>query len=333
MIKSCRQTRRTAWKQVQEYHLETPVPIMFGKSVKAGSYLYKTYKIEAELGSGGSGAVFKAWHKRLCKHVVIKVVKDGSPAAIRVHRNEVEAIKNIKSLNIPQVLDFITDGIFSFTIMEYIEGDSFDKLLKLGRIFTEQQITAWYIQMVSALKAIHKHDVCHRDIKPSNIMLAENKDIYLIDFNSALVSGNNTGVISRSMGYASPEQYEYFKMCRDILTGSSEVYNDNIETVLLVNDCKTIPVTGADISACTGLYEINWKLSDIYSLGATMYHFLTGKRPPVKADEVLKISELYGYSGKILGIIGKSMNPDPLQRFASADELNDALTDNLSVVS
>jgi len=306
---------------------------MFGKSVKTGSYLYRTYKIEAELGTGGSGAVFKAWHTRLNKHVVIKVVKDGSPAAIKVHRNEVEALKNIKSMFIPQVLDFLTDGILSFTIMEYIEGESFDKLLKPGQHYTEQQIKEWYIQLASALRAIHKHDISHRDIKPSNIMLTPNGEVCLIDFNSAFVGGNYTGVVSRSMGYASPEQYEYFKMCRDVLTGTSKRQMDHIETVLFVSDCKTEPAAGENIPTCAGVFGINWKLSDIYSLGATMYHFLTGKRPPVKADEVVKIPELHGYAADILNIIEKSMRTDPAQRYSSADELTGTLKDCLPVIS
>jgi len=306
---------------------------MFGKSIKTGSYLYRTYQIEEELGSGGSGAVYKAWHTRLCKHVVIKVVKDCTPAAKMVHRNEVEALKNIKSLNIPQVIDFLADGALSFTIMEYIKGESFDKLLKQGQCFTKQQVVEWYIQLSSALKTIHKHDVYHRDIKPSNIMLTTTGDICLIDFNSAFVGGNNTGVISRSMGYASPEQYEYFKVCRDILTGTSEIQTNHIETALLVNDCKTMPVTGINKSSYCYAYDIDWKLSDIYSLGATMFHFLTGKRPPVKADEVAGIPKLPGYPEVILGIIEKSMRTDPSERFYSADELSGELNKYLSVVS
>jgi len=306
---------------------------MFGKSVKTGSYLHKTYKIVTGLGTGGSGAVYKAWHTRLCKNVVIKVVKDGSPAAIKVHRNEVEALKNVKSLFIPQVLDFLTDGVLSFTIMEYIEGESFDKLLIPERCFAEQQIIKWYTQLASALGAIHKHNVSHRDIKPSNIMLTPNGDVCLIDFNSAFVGGNSTGVVSRSMGYASPEQYEYFKQCRDILKGTSKVYTDHIETVLLVNDCKTEPAAGIDITSYAQAHDINWKLSDIYSLGATMFHFLTGKRPPVKADEVAKITQLHGYSKKILNIIEKSMRTDPSGRFSMADELSSVLKTDLSVIS
>jgi len=298
---------------------------MFGKSVKTGSYIFRTYSIKAELGLGGSGAVYRAWHKRLRKHVVIKVVENCAARTIEIHRNEVEALKNIRSIYIPQVYDFLIENGNSFTVIEYIEGESFDKLLKSGQKFTESQIIKWYGQLASALDVIHKHNVCHRDIKPANIILTESGDICLIDFNSAFVSNNNTGMISRSMGYASPEQYEYFKLCRNALSYNTKTPSDYVETVLLVNECRTDPINDKYISGHQIPPAINWKLSDIYSLGATMYHLLTGKRPPVKPEETARISKHTEYPKEILKIIEKSMKNNPLKRYASAEELSKEL--------
>ena len=285
----------------------------------------RTYHIEKELGSGGSGAVYLAWHKRLRKHVVIKVVKNNGTGTIEVRRNEVEALKKIKNMHIPLVLDFLTENNYSFTVMEYIEGESFDKIMKYGHRFSIKKIITWYFQLASALNVIHEYDICHRDIKPANIMLTKNGDVCLIDFNSALVTGNNTGIISRSMGYASPEQYEYFKLCRGLTADAVMAYSDFIETILLVGDCRTDLVSGLSTRKNTEVKEIDWKLSDIYSLAATMYHFMTGKRPPVKADEIAKISNLNGYPKSILTIIEKSMRTNPHERYASAEEIKNAL--------
>ena len=113
---------------------------MYGKSIKTGSYIHRTYRAKTKLGSGGSGSVFLAWHTRLNKNVVVKVVENCSPEAIKIHRNEVEALKNIRSLHIPQVFDFFIENEMSFTIMEYISGVSFDKLLKAGEMFSESQV-------------------------------------------------------------------------------------------------------------------------------------------------------------------------------------------------
>jgi len=297
--------------------------------------------MDEELGSGGSGAVFKAWHKRLRKYVVVKIVKIGSSGKPEVRRNEVEALKNIKNLYVPQVLDFCSENGHCFTVMEYIDGVSFDKLLRIGRRFPEEQVMKWYRQLASVLEEVHRNNVCHRDIKPANIMLMKSGDICLIDFNSAFVGGNDTGMISRSMGYASPEQYEYFKMCRDVFAGNVMQYSHYIEAILLSGDCATELVTGTptniagndagsirksiDCERRYDVYNIDWKLSDIYSLGATMLHFLTGKRPPVKADDVACISNIVGISGGLLQIIGKSMKTDPAERYFSAEELSYAI--------
>ena len=298
---------------------------MYGKSVKPDSYINRTYRIEAEIGSGGSGCVYMAWHTRLNKYVVIKVVENCSPEAIRVHRNEVEALKNIKSLHIPLVLDFFIENEKSFTVMEYINGVSFDKLLKFGKHFPERQVVNWYLQLASTLELIHALDICHRDIKPANIMRTTSGDVCLIDFNSALVSGNYTGVISRSMGYASPEQYEYFKLCKNLREEYTTSYTQNMETALLTKDCKTEPMSKIRTAACIGTHRIDWKLSDIYSLGATVYHFLVRKRPPVTEEGVEKITQLSGYTKDLLNIIKKSMQTEPGKRFTSAKNLYDTL--------
>ncbi|MCL2820189.1 MAG: serine/threonine protein kinase [Oscillospiraceae bacterium] len=302
---------------------------MYGKTVKPDSYIRRTYRYKTQLGTGGSGTVYLAKHMRLNKNVVIKITNDCSPEAVKIHRNEVEALKNIKSLHIPQVLDFFIEEDKSYTVMEYIDGVSFDKLLREKRSFSEPQIMCWYIQLAQTLDVIHKRNIFHRDIKPANIMLTTNGDICLIDFNSAFVIGNNTGVISRSMGYASPEQYEYFKICK---SRQKEIMKHNfeyLETALLAGDCRTEPCTRASLHVNTqeniGLRNIDWGLSDIYSLGATIFHFLTKKRPPVKPGDVEKITNMEGYSRQLPEIIQKSMNSDPLKRFSSARELYDTL--------
>jgi len=292
-------------KQARDFLLQAPTK---------STYINRTYRIEEKLGSGGNCKVYKAWHNRLRKFVALKIAENCSTEAIAWHRNEVEALKNIKSTYLPYALDFLVCDNQSFTILEYVEGVSFDKLLRYGHIFTEAQVLKWYRQLACALQVIHAHDVCHRDIKPANIVLTANEDICLIDFNSARVISNNTGMASSSTGYASPEQHDYFMRCKsgNYVATSQQLCSHYDETMLLVSDC-----VGPDV---------DWKLSDIYSLGATIFHLLIGERPPTREKDIAHIPKLKGFCKDLLVIIERSMRFVPSQRFVSATELYDALS-------
>ena len=215
--------------------------------VCASARVRSMLRIESRLGSGGSGAVYKAWHKRLRKYVVVKEVKHDSSGDVQARRNEVEALKNLKCAYLPQVYDFLTDGNHSYTVLEFIRGESLDKLIGRKERFTAPQILKWYAQLASALEAIHQQNICHRDIKPANIMLTPEGDVCLIDFNAAMVGGIDTRLISRSPGYASPEQHEYFKrhtrdaaiIGRGYSADASIPGNGYTETQLLSEDSKT----------------------------------------------------------------------------------------------
>ena len=298
---------------------------MFGKN--------DTVVVVSKLGSGGTGAVYKAWHTRLDKYVVVKETKHSAAKDACVRRNEVEALKNVKNAHLPQVIDYFTDRDSSYTVMEFVEGESFDKLLSPGRRFPSPQVAKWYGQLAYALEAIHGQGVCHRDIKPGNVMLAPGGDVCLIDFSAALVRGAGSRLVSRSPGYASPEQDSLFR--RYAGPGGvrasrgpqcvGESVADSEWTVLLEGSSEGTVLLEADSK--TELQNIDWKRSDIYGLGATMYHILTGKRPPERALEAITALRNGRYDRGLADIIERSMRIDPAERYASAASLSQALLD------
>ena len=316
-----------------------------------------TYRVESEIGAGGGGTVYKAWHTRLQKHVVIKEQKSGIGDSIEIRRNEAEALKNVRNPFLPHVYDFITEGSRSFTVMEYIEGESFDSLLRQGCIFSRNEAVRWYGQLASALEELHSKSIYHRDIKPSNIMLTTDGDACLIDFNSAFIAGNTVRLLSRSPGYASPEQYELYEKVKkgcDVQMGGKNtghngcapgraVYGSPGGSGELSFDCDGRTVLSGDGSLLTGFPNgdirvqapiagadqmadrIDWVRSDIYSLGAAMYHILTGERPQEKGSgDAAPLKYRRGDAG-IARIIERSTRPDPSERFASATELSEAI--------
>ena len=169
------------------------------------------YEIQGTIGKGGGGTVYKAIHKRLQKEVVIKKIHDSVRAEER--RNEVDVLKNLRHSYIPSVLDyFVIDGV-SYTVMDYIEGESFQSLLDRGVKFKESQVIKYGKQLCEAVEYLHSREipVIHGDIKPDNIMLKPDDDICLIDFNiSGISEGNQAYTNGFTKGYSAPEQEEAF---------------------------------------------------------------------------------------------------------------------------
>ena len=288
-----------------------------------------TYEIIREIGSGGGGIVYLGRHMRLGKKIVLKADKRTLSAKEETLRREVDALKNLNQTYIPQVYDFIQQDGVVYTVMDYIEGESLDKPLKRRERFEQSQIVNWSCELLEALCYLHSrppYGILHSDIKPANIMLTPEGDIRLIDFNIALALGEEGAVrVGYSQGYASPEHYglDYsgISQTRGLESGETEV--STAATQLPTDPGKTELSDRPSSSGSTGsgkgiMLDVR---SDIYSLGATLYHLLLGRRPAQDAKDVKPILPVDGVSPAVAAIINKAMQPAPEDRYQTAAEM------------
>lgn len=293
-----------------------------------------TYEIIGKLGAGGGGIVYLANHLRLGKKVVLKVDKRSTDTRTDLLRREVDILKELNHTYIPHVYDyFIKDG-YSYTVMDYVDGESLNKVLEREKKIPQPIVIHWAKQLLEALSYLHSpthgdppRGFIHSDIKPANIMLRTNGDICLIDYNISLAIGIES-VVGRSPGYSSPEHYGL-----DYSSGLAEAQcNDDTATVVETDDDKTEVASESyfsdadeqkkrsELPSSLKRVTILDARSDIYSLGATLYHLLSGKRPNNDAKLVEPLSHKE-FSPRLADIIAKAMNPNPELRFSSADEM------------
>ena len=251
--------------------------------------LSDTYIIREKLGEGSGGIVYRAYHKRLKKEVVIKRMRTRS-VSVLVNRQEVDILKNLHHSYLPQVLDFLTIDGEVYTVMSYIPGKSLQQLLKDGYHFTQNELIRWGMQLCSALNYLHsqKPPIIHSDIKPANIMLTPEGNICLIDFNISFFMDENT-VLGYTDGYTSPEQY-------------------------------IIALDSESVHSLPQYSSIDEK-TDIYSVGATFYHLASGKKTKDYKDPI-DMELLTRKTGEAFAkVIEKAMQIDPDDRFDSAFEM------------
>ncbi|CBK75882.1 Protein kinase domain [Butyrivibrio fibrisolvens 16/4] len=182
--------------------------------LQPGDILNGEYQIIEEIGEGGGGIVYKAKHLKLNIFVVVKQVKENVKDKI-YRRQEADILIKLKNEYLPRIYNFLEIDSEIYTVMDYIEGDTLDKVIETRKNISQVDIIKWGRQLSNALEFLHKQTppIIHSDIKPSNIIITPDGNATLIDFNiSVLFDDSEKYSVGISLGYAPPEQ------CQDIET-------------------------------------------------------------------------------------------------------------------
>lgn len=211
--------------------------------LSTNTILQDRYHVVRPLGRGGMGAVYEAFDKRLSRRVAVKETLVEGDDLRQAFEREAHLLANLRHPVLPKVLDHFSEEGGLFVVMEFIPGDDLGAMLEGQGSFASVEVLLWADQLLDALSYLHALDppVLHRDIKPSNLKLIAPNQIVLLDF--GLAKG-------RAGQMASTDS-------RSILA-----YSPNYSPL------EQIQGTGTD------------ERSDLYALGATLYHLLTGVKPP-----------------------------------------------------
>src|ERR1700686_5075478 len=171
------------WNVLRRLQLHPPMALTSG--TKLGPY-----EIQSPLGAGGMGEVYRARDTRLGRTVAIKVLPAHLSLNPDLHARFAQEAKSISSLQHPNICVVHDvgswDGI-DFMVMEYVAGQTLDKLIPPGGMATDQAIR-YAVQIADALARAHAAGIVHRDLKPTNIMVDESGLVKVLDFGLAKLS-------------------------------------------------------------------------------------------------------------------------------------------------
>lgn len=270
------------------------------RRLRVGAILQDRYRITRELGAGGMGAVYAAVDQRLEATVALKETLSTDDRLRRQFEQEARLLAQLHHPCLPRVSDYFSESGRAFLVMQFISGpDLAQVLLQQPAPFPRNQVIAWADQLLDALIYLHERDrqIIHRDIKPHNLKLMPNGRVALLDFGLAKTHSADQSTTNSS----------------NSIFGYTRRYSPPEQ----IRDLGTTPQ------------------SDIYALGATLYHLLTGVKPPDSLERAaavansepdpLALMSAKGVDLELSAILNKAMALHARDRFKSAKEFREAL--------
>jgi serine/threonine protein kinase len=265
--------------------------------------LQSRYRIIRQLGQGGMGAVYEAVDERLDTTVALKETLFADERLRKQFEREARLLARLHHPALPRVSDHFSEGDGQFLVMQYIAGEDLAEMVTQRRgPFPPSQVLTWADQLLDALDYLHTQEpqIVHRDIKPQNLKITARGQIILLDF--GLAKGQ-AGEISQ-------------------VTTSASIFGYTPNYAPL----EQIQGLGTDAR------------SDIYSLAATVYHLVTGKKPPDALSRAAAIvngqldplqnahEANSAVEPAVAAVLEKAMAQNREQRYSSAADMQKALS-------
>lgn len=212
------------------------------------------YVIQGELGRGAMGVVYRAQDPAIGRTVAVKTIRIGQFNDEREIQHvqdrmmrEAQAAGILSHNNIVTIYDIQHENGTAFIFMEYVDGDTLEKMLLADTPIDKQLILSILKQAAEALDYAHQRGIVHRDVKPANIMVRKDSVAKIADFGIARMQSHSltqTGQILGTPNYMSPEQisgrpvdgradqYSLAVMLYEVLTGEKPFVADSLPTLL-----------------------------------------------------------------------------------------------------